>query len=374
MANNDDAKKVFLSHKGVNKDMVREYKETLEVLGYEPWLDEEAMPLGTVLGRGLQQGMKDSCGVVFFITREFEDKGYLKTEIDHAELQKEEKGDKFAIITLLLDEEAKIPDPLSRYVWGEPKTQFEALRGIVQALPVMPGKVDWREVFTNASFAFNTVDMPWSVPVIYDSQRLSISVEAGEILKRAAEVEGTVIHANYKTGEYRERDTKITVRDKNMIPDQGHRTVQLWKGALEELLSHGFIEAEFPEPCGRYQLTTKGYEATDNRPDEAEGAEPTPLGLSIEAGEILKEAKRATEQGETEIYANYEADLFGERDAIIQVGKEDKNMIPDQGHRTVQLWKDALKELLSRGFIESKIRSRYELTFEGHKAAEHLLA
>ena len=150
MKNNDDAKKVFLSHKGTNKDIVREYKEILEVLGYEPWLDEEAMPIGTVLGRGLQQGMQDSCGVVFFITREFEDKGYLQTEIDHAELQKEEKGDKFAIIALLLDEEAKIPDPLKRYVWGKPKTQFEALRSIARALPIVPGKPGWPEEVTKS--------------------------------------------------------------------------------------------------------------------------------------------------------------------------------------------------------------------------------
>ena len=63
-----DAKKVFLSHKGVDKGKVTEFKNTLALLGYDPWLDEDAMPAGTPLERGLLQGMQDSCGVVFFIT------------------------------------------------------------------------------------------------------------------------------------------------------------------------------------------------------------------------------------------------------------------------------------------------------------------
>src|SRR5687767_11405383 len=63
-----DAKKVFLSHKGVDKEFVNDFKKTLELLGYEPWLDEDAMPAGTSLERGLLKGMQESCGVVFFIT------------------------------------------------------------------------------------------------------------------------------------------------------------------------------------------------------------------------------------------------------------------------------------------------------------------
>ena len=79
MATNDE-KKVFLSHKGADKAVATDFKQTLALLGYEPWLDEDAMPAGTELARGLLHGMKDSCGVVFFITPSFEDESYLRTE------------------------------------------------------------------------------------------------------------------------------------------------------------------------------------------------------------------------------------------------------------------------------------------------------
>ncbi len=73
-----DAKKVFLSHKGVDKQMVINFKQTLAALGYDPWIDEDAMPAGTTLERGLLKGMQDSCGVVFFITLSFKDEGFLE--------------------------------------------------------------------------------------------------------------------------------------------------------------------------------------------------------------------------------------------------------------------------------------------------------
>ena len=62
----NDSKRIFLSHKGSDKDMVIEFKNTLEALGYDPWLDEEAMPAGVSVDRAVLQGMEDSCAVVFF--------------------------------------------------------------------------------------------------------------------------------------------------------------------------------------------------------------------------------------------------------------------------------------------------------------------
>jgi hypothetical protein len=57
--------KVFLSHKGVDKPKVREFKETLELLGFDPWLDEDAMHSGVELERAIAQGFKDSCAAVY---------------------------------------------------------------------------------------------------------------------------------------------------------------------------------------------------------------------------------------------------------------------------------------------------------------------
>lgn len=140
-------KKVFLSHKGSNKTMVREYFHVLKELGFDPWLDEDAMVAGDTLDRGILAGMKESCACVFFITPDYKDEGYLEDEINYAKMAKRGKGNRFAIITLQFEESEKkgdIPELLEPYVWKQPKSQFEALREIIRALPLNLGKVHWR--------------------------------------------------------------------------------------------------------------------------------------------------------------------------------------------------------------------------------------
>jgi hypothetical protein len=39
--------KIFLSHKGVDKEMVRRFEKLLRALGFDPWLDDDAMPAGS---------------------------------------------------------------------------------------------------------------------------------------------------------------------------------------------------------------------------------------------------------------------------------------------------------------------------------------
>ncbi len=92
MAMGLSAMKIFLSHKGVDKPEVREYKVILEVLGFEPWLDEDDMPPGTKLGRGLLKGFQESCAAVFFITPNFTDEKFLATEIDYAIDEERNRG------------------------------------------------------------------------------------------------------------------------------------------------------------------------------------------------------------------------------------------------------------------------------------------
>jgi TIR domain len=139
--------KIFLSHKGVDKSLVRDFKQTLDFLGYETWLDEDAMPAGTALEKGILTGFKDSCAVVFFITPNFRDEGYLESEIQYAIQQKREKGDKFQIITLVFNAskgEISIPDLLKTYVYKHPTNLLEALREIFRALPLKTGNVIWK--------------------------------------------------------------------------------------------------------------------------------------------------------------------------------------------------------------------------------------
>lgn len=250
----NDAKKVFLSHKGADKAKVVDFKKTLELLGYEPWLDEDAMPAGTSLERGILKGMQDSCGVVFFITPSFKDEGYLQAEIDYAVQQKREKEDKFAIITLLLDSaddgRAQIPALLKTYVWKTPKTSLEALREIVRALPVVLGKADWREEIEGVATRSET-----------KSTSSELSTEAKKLLKEAAAGDGSIIYNRYFGGE------DIQANGKNMIPDGNPRTIALWKGGIEDLLRRRYIEDPGHEGT-LFEVTREGYEAADELSDE----------------------------------------------------------------------------------------------------------
>lgn len=244
-----DSKKVFLSHKGVDKKLVSEFKDTLEMIGYEPWLDEDAMPAGTALERALLKGMQDSCGVVFFITPSFKDEGYLETEITYAIQQKRNKGDKFAIVTLqFVDEEGntgEIPELLKTYVWKKPRTHLHALREIIRALPIKVCGVDWREGITGV------VQVPKIKSVAAD-----LSNEAKTILLEAAAGDGTIMHLKHLGGEM------IQVNGKSLIPDKNQRTIALWQGGIEDLSRRRFIK-DVGYKREMFQVTREGYEAAD---------------------------------------------------------------------------------------------------------------
>ena len=141
-------RRIFLSHSSADKDLVREFKNTLELLRFDPWLDEDAMAAGVKLERGLLQGLKDSCAAVFFITPNFKDEGYLETEVDYAVAEKRKKGSEFAIVALVFRDEAgnavAIPELLQPYIWKTPQTHLEALRELVRALPLRVSYPAWK--------------------------------------------------------------------------------------------------------------------------------------------------------------------------------------------------------------------------------------
>lgn len=139
--------KVFLSHKGIDKPKIREFKDALQLLGFDPWLDEDAMSAGVELERSLMQGFKDSCAAIFFITPSYVDENYLASEINYAIAEKRKKGNKFSLIALVLDIDGNkgvVPDLLQPYVWKEPRSDLEALTEIIKALPVKVGDVYWK--------------------------------------------------------------------------------------------------------------------------------------------------------------------------------------------------------------------------------------
>jgi hypothetical protein len=131
----DRNRKIFLSHKGVDKPVIREYFRVLQTLRFDPWLDEDAMVAGTPLERGILDGFDKSCAAVFFVTPNFQDENFLATEINYAMAQKRKKGDRFSIITIVFSDrkqKGKVPKLLEQYVWKEPKCQLEALDEIVR--------------------------------------------------------------------------------------------------------------------------------------------------------------------------------------------------------------------------------------------------
>ncbi len=140
--------RIFLSHKGADKALVRNFSRTLKTLGFHPWLDEDDMPSGISLERGLLQGFKDSCAAVFFITQNFRDENYLATEVEYAIQQERAKGDKFKIILIVFKgkggAQGAVPELLKTKVWKTPKTQLEALREIIKALPIELGPPVWK--------------------------------------------------------------------------------------------------------------------------------------------------------------------------------------------------------------------------------------
>lgn len=244
-----DSNKVFLSHKGVDKGWVTDFKETLALLGYSPWIDDDAMPAGIALERGLLKGMEDSCGVVFFITPFFRDEGYLETEINYAISEKRRKGDKFAIITLqFVDADGKvgeIPALLKTYVWKKPPNDLHAIREIIRALPIQPGPVDWRDGIEGV------VKMP-----VVKSKSVELSPEATTILLEATAGDGSVIHLRHLGGE------GIRANGKSLIPDSSQRTTALWVGGLEDLTRRRLIKDRgYKQEV--FEVTREGYQAAD---------------------------------------------------------------------------------------------------------------
>jgi hypothetical protein len=141
------SRKIFLSHKGCDKPLIRQFGNALRTMGFDPWLDEDALVAGENLERGLLRGFKDSCAAVFFVTPNFEDERFLASEVDYAIAEKREKGDRFAIITIVLRDDGQggqVPELLKRYVWKEPETPLEALDEILRALPIELGKPEWK--------------------------------------------------------------------------------------------------------------------------------------------------------------------------------------------------------------------------------------
>lgn len=54
--------RIFLSHKGVDKDTIRGYRDLLTAMGLHPWMDESDVPAGVPLvPEAIEQGAQEPC-------------------------------------------------------------------------------------------------------------------------------------------------------------------------------------------------------------------------------------------------------------------------------------------------------------------------
>ena len=141
----DNEVKIFLSHKSVDKPLVKNYYNALKEIGYSPWLDEADMPAGSNLERELLRGFQESCAAIFFITRNYKDENYLATEVDYAVSEKRRKGNKFSIITLRYPNSLAVPELLQTYIYKDVKNDLDGFYHICRALPIELGPIRWKE-------------------------------------------------------------------------------------------------------------------------------------------------------------------------------------------------------------------------------------
>lgn len=139
-----DETRIFLSHRTIDKPRVERYCRALEVVGYEPWLDQDDMHAGQVLHRTIQQGLAHSCAAVFFVTNSFRDERWLRHEIDLAMTYAIERRNKFRVITLVFGKDVAVPEPLQKYIYMHVENDLDGLREILRALPIELGPVRWR--------------------------------------------------------------------------------------------------------------------------------------------------------------------------------------------------------------------------------------
>lgn len=145
----------------------------------------------------------------------------------------------------LLEAQGEIPALLKSYVWKQPKSELEALREIVRALPLSVGIADWREGIGDV------VGMPKIKSTVAELSR-----KAKAILLAAAKDEVRIMHLKSIGRE------SIQVGGVSLIPDKNARTVALWIGGLEDLQRRHYI-AGVGHKGEVFQVTREGFEVAD---------------------------------------------------------------------------------------------------------------
>lgn len=153
--------RVFISYTRSFEARVKRIYELLKTIGVSPWWDKEDAHHGTIPDK-IFNGIHDSCLVVFLITSDFTDQGYIADEIDQALhrlrnplLRNPSRFELLPIIVLEdTDRDTDFPDLrsargpariLDRGIIYQPaRTDADIIGHIVEAMPVRIGVTKWK--------------------------------------------------------------------------------------------------------------------------------------------------------------------------------------------------------------------------------------
>ena len=121
---------IFLSRSGTNNKIIHDYKNLLDILGYDIYFDNNHY-------FDLKETFKYTKGAIFMLTENNIDDEKLIQEVDLAILEKENKDQDFTIITIVLDdtETTLIPIELTDFPLIYPDNPLQAMIEIVTAFP-----------------------------------------------------------------------------------------------------------------------------------------------------------------------------------------------------------------------------------------------
>ncbi|WP_447837512.1 toll/interleukin-1 receptor domain-containing protein [Aeromonas salmonicida] len=131
--------KIFLSHKGINKPLVREIDKTLRILNLKTWFDIDDLKAGDPLISSIDQAFQQCSAAVFFISDDFKDYGVIKMEIEKAMYESITREESFKIIPLVLTQhggtDVNVPHALQTLTWKH-VSDVQIVPTILSSLPI----------------------------------------------------------------------------------------------------------------------------------------------------------------------------------------------------------------------------------------------
>lgn len=131
--------KIFLSHKGINKPLVKEIDKTLRILNLKTWFDIDDLKAGDPLISSIDQAFQQCSAAVFFISDDFKYDGVIKMEIELARYASTTREESFKIIPLVLTQhggtDVNVPPALQTLTWKN-VSDVQIVPTILSSLPI----------------------------------------------------------------------------------------------------------------------------------------------------------------------------------------------------------------------------------------------